>query len=196
MSGLNFFKFLLAATAFFVASLLPCHGQGGSVVGGERIEQVVGDILPVWREETGVYVEVSGKYIATGDGSIVLRLADEKYPLTLAWNSAGNWQLLAPRTMQRDFSAQATPSGGHVAATWRLRIRGLQRPLQRAQLAVLNAGRWEVVHEKNMALPGLREWVEEGGILTVGIAGAVGAVVEMEDANVRVIRENTLFLVR
>ena len=88
---------------------------------GERIEQVAGDVLPVWREETGVYVEVNGRYVATGDASIVLRMVDEKSPLTMVWNSAGNWQLLAPGALQRDFSTQG---GGNVAATWRLRLRG------------------------------------------------------------------------
>ena len=180
---------LLGAALFAVTTL--CNGQGGSVVLGERIEQVIGDVLPVWREETGVYVEVVGKYIATGDGSIILRMMDEKRPLSLVWNSAGNWQVLSPRTLPQDFSKQTTPSGGQVV-TWRLRLRGFDRPFQRAQLAVLNAGAWQVVVEKNVALSGVQNWIDGGGVLTAGLAGAV----EMADASVRVIRENTLFLVR
>ena len=171
--------------ALFAAVTL-CNGQGV----GERIEQVISGVLPAWREGTGVYVEVGGRYVATGDGSIVLRMADEKSPLTLVWDSAGNWQLLSPRALPRDFEAQATPGG--QTAIWRLRLRGLDKPLQRAQLAVLNAGAWEIVQEKETPLLGVQNWIDGGGVLTVGLSGSV----EMTDASVRVIREGSLFLVR
>lgn len=162
---------------------------GGS---GERIEQVVGDALPVWQGDTGVYVELGGQFAAAGDASIVLRMADEKHPLMLVWNSAGHWRLVSPGAVPRDFPAQAMPGTGVVTETWRLQIHGLHKPFQRVQLTVLNAGAWQVAMEKEMALPGLREWIEGGGIVTAGIAGTAG----MADTNVRVIRNGTLFLVR
>ena len=169
----------------------PMVGGFAARGGGERVERVVGNALPVWREEAGVYLEVSGRFVAAGEGSVVLRVADEKRPLTLVWSSTGSWQLLAPGALPRDFSTQEMTSDGE-SATWRLRVRGLQRPLQRAELWVLSAGGWQVVCEKDVALPEVREWVEEGGVLTVGVAGAAG----LEDANVRVVREGVLFMVK
>jgi hypothetical protein len=42
-----------------------------------------------------------------------------------------------------------------------------------------------------MPLLGAQDWIDGGGVWTVGMAGAV----EMTDASVRVIREGSLFLV-
>jgi tRNA G37 N-methylase TrmD len=80
---------------------------------------------------------------------------------------------------------------GELRTVWRVRVRGFHKSVQRVQLAVLDGGRWEVVDERDVVVSGVREWVDEGGILVAGRAGAV----EMVDAGGRVVQEKTLFLV-
>jgi hypothetical protein len=119
-------------------------------------------------------------------------MADEKRPLTLVWGSCDGWQMGG---LPRDFLEMegARPRAPQTMVTWRLTIRGLKRDAQRVKLETQNAGTWQVALEKELAVPGLRDWISErDGVLIFGFAGEVG----LASANVRILRESTLFLLK
>jgi hypothetical protein len=173
-------------------------GFAGSA-GRERVEQVAGFASPVWQEE-GTFLEVGGTFVQTeaGEGSVFVRLLDVDRPLILVWHSAAGFQLVAPGSLPRN--TPSTPTAGEArSVTWRLRVRSLRNPAQRLVLETRQGegNGWQVALERTMALAGVRAWVEgdggeNGGVLTVGIAGPVALV----DAGVRVVREGSLLMVR
>ena len=154
---------------------------------GERIERVTGNTE--WTDLDGAYVEVTARYIASGDSSVVLRMADESRPLTLTWGYFDGFQLGG---LPRDFAA----IGGNAPqpdVSFKLTIRGLKRPRQRIKVETLEAGTWRVVQEKDAQVRGLKEWIsEKEGVLVFGLAGEV----LLADVSVKMVKERTLFLVR
>jgi hypothetical protein len=158
---------------------------------GERIEFITGNVMPVWLETAGAYVEVSGAFAthAAAEASAVVRMFDEGRPLALAWDSAGGWQMLQQGGLPQDLEGER--SREPQTMKWRLQVRGLQKSLQRLRLEVWDNGAWQRIAEQDMSVSGVRDWVDDGGVLTVGLVGA-----ELLDANVRVIRENTLLMVK
>jgi len=162
---------------------------------GECVENVAPLAVPVWREEFGTRLEVSGTFYqtATGEASVVIRLFDDERPLTLAWHGAAGFQLLLPGGLPHNAPTTPTPSAPQTIA-WRLRVHAPQNPAQRLVLETRQPdGAWQVVLERKAVLPGVREWVEEGGILTVGISGplALGS-----DTHVRLFRDGVLLMVK
>ena len=176
----------------FVAAALLCYAIAwADQTGGERIETFASNV--VWREDAGVFVEMSGKIIkaAQDEGSVVFR-GFGMLPLTLVFDSVdSSWQLVGQGGLGHDIATATGPSGAQTVA-FRLRVRSLQRPVQRVVLEELRNGTWCVVISQDAALKGLREWIEHHAIVTAGIAGSI----TLADVNVRVIRENTLFLVK
>ena len=188
---------LYAALAFMgtVARASVIHVGGFAGTGyGERVEQVEPLALPAWLEEFGTRLEISGTFIqtATGEGSVVVRLLDNERPLVVAWHGATGFQLIAPGGLPQNTPAVSTPSGTQTVV-WRLRIHALQRSEQRLVLETQKTDNtWQVLIERKMSLHAVREWVESGAVLTVGIAGPVA----LDNAGVRLFREGTLLLVK
>jgi hypothetical protein len=118
-------------------------------------------------------------------------VGDEKRPLTLVFGSLDGWRIGG---LPRDFAeVKGELHREPQTVTWRVIIRGLSRDVKRVKLETQNAGMWQVVHEKDMVLPGLKNWISErDGELVFGFAGEV----ELADANVRIVRDGTLFLAR
>ena len=162
---------------------------------GERIEQVAGFVAPVWREETGTRVEVSGTFVQheIGEGSVFIRMLEEACPLALVWHGAAGFQLVPPGGLPENTPTTPTTSGPQTVR-WRLRVHFLQRPAQRLILETFQEGRWQMVLDRKMEveLEKVREWLEAGGVLTVGIAGPVELG---DDVSVKVARDGTLLLV-
>ena len=163
----------------------------------ERVETVAGITAPAWGVETGNYVEITGTFAqsAQGEVSAFIRLLDEKSPLILSWHGSAGFQLAAPGRLPQNIPDTASPPAGPQTVAWRLRIRSLQHPEQRLVLETRNPnGSWQKIMEKSMALDGIQEWIGEGGVLTVGLSGAVELV--DGETRVRVLREGTLLMVK
>ena len=60
---------------------------------GERIVHFTNSVPPVWQESPTAHIVAEGVYLATGDSSVVLRLADEKRPLAVVFGSNDGWQV-------------------------------------------------------------------------------------------------------
>ena len=164
----------------------------------EIVENVAGMYAPEWSQGAGTYIEVTGAFhqTETAEASVWIRLLDDALPLTLSWHGATGFQLIAPGSLPQNIPATPTPSGPQTI-TFRLRIRSLQHPAQRLVLETKQpGGGWLKVLEKSMALNtiGAREWVEEGGILRVGLAGPLAWTGDA--TRVRLAREGSLFLVK
>jgi len=175
------------------ANVIHVGGFAGNGV-GERVEQVEPLALSAWREEFGTRLEITGTFVqtATGEGSVVVRLLDNNRPLIVAWHGATGFQLIAPGGLQQNTPAVSTPSGTQTVV-WRLRIHALQRSAQRLVLETQDTGGlWHIKLENKMSLHAVREWVEAGAGVTVGIAGPVA----LEVLSVRFFREGTLLLVK
>ena len=175
------------------ANVIHVGGFAGNGV-GERVEQVEPLALSAWREEFGTRLEITGTFVqtATGEGSVVVRLLDNNRPLIVAWHGATGFQLAAPGRLPYNTPAVSTPSGTQTVV-WRLRIHALHRSEQRLVLETQKMDNtWQVLVERKMSLHAVREWVEAGAMLTVGIAGPVA----LDNAGVRFFREGTLLLVK
>ena len=157
---------------------------------GERIERVKPSVTPAWQTSSGAYIEVTGTYIATGDASVVLRMADDARPLVLLWDNQSGFQIGG---LPRDV-AELNGAATQKTVAWKLSIRDVNRETQRVKLETQNAGTWQLLESKEMVARGLREWVEErDAVLTFGLAGDV----TLDAANVRLFRaEGTLLLVK
>ena len=86
-------------------------------------------------------------------------------------------------------------TSGEQTVSFRLRINFLRGQTQQVVLETRRVnGGWEKVVEAKMNLPKgvVSEWVEGGGVLTVGVAGPV----EFMTTSVRVLREGTVLLVK
>ena len=192
-TAIGLFAILAFAGTVAGADVLHIGGFVGTA-NVERVENVASHTLPAWREEAGNYVEIVSTITQTenGDASVVFRLLDSEFPLTLVWQSgAPSLQLTAPGELPEDVETQAP--GIAQTLTWRLRIRSLRNPEQRVILETRQPnGSWLKVLEKTMALAGIREWVEEGGSLRIGVAGPVS----VENTNVRTLRDGTLLMVK
>ena len=188
-----------------VLSLAGTVASANVIVGGftgtngmETVENVAGVSAPEWSQGVGTFVEVTGTFVQTetAEASVWIRLLDEALPLTLSWHGAQGFQLVAPETLPQNIPAVSVASGPQTV-TFRLRVRSLQNSIQRLFLETRQPdGSWLKIFEKNMALNTVRarEWVEEGGVLRVGIAGPVEWL--GDSARVRVLRDGTLFLVK
>ena len=182
--------FMMTGTAAFSEILV---GGFSSTGAGERIERVTGNTPPVWTESEGAWIEITGRYVATGDASVILRLADENRPLSLVWSSLDGWQLLKPGALPQDLMEGGCPHPPQTDVTWRLIIRGLKRPQQRVRLETLQAEKFQPLVEKDVQVRGLQEWIsEKDGVLVFGLAGGV----LLADVSVKIIKERTLFLVK
>ena len=191
----------LSAVLAFTGTVVSANVPVGGFVGTnhmETVENVAGISAPEWSQGAGTYVEIMGSFVQTetAEASVYIRLLDEALPLTLSWHGAEGFQLAAPGSLPHNMPA-APASSGPQTITFRLRIRSLQHPGQRLVLETRQpGGGWLKVLEKNMALDlnGAREWVEEGGLLRVGIAGPVEWT--GDSTRVRVLREGTLLLIK
>ena len=182
----------LAGTVAFSNTLI--GGFAGSV-NKERIEQVAGLVAPVWEDVIGMNVEVvfTLTQTAVGEATAVIRLLDEKRPLTLVFHSTAGFQLVPPGGLLEN--TPANPSqGGPQTCTIKLRVHHLKSAVQTIVLSELQPdGKFLPMLIKTMALRDtLRPWVEAGGELTVGLAGPI----KISDADVKIFREGTLLLVR
>ena len=190
----------LTAVLAFAGTVLSAHVPVSGFTGTngmEIVENVAGTIAPEWNEGAGTCIEITGTFIQTetAEASVYIRLLDESFPLTLSWHGAEGFQITAPGRLPVNTPATPTTSNPQTV-TWRLRIRSLHNPAQRLIVETKQpGGGWLKVLEKSMALElnGAREWVEEGGILRVGLAGPVEWT---GDTRVRVLRAGTLVLIK
>ena len=145
-------KFQFFALAFMMTGAAAFSQTTGA---GERIERVTLEIPPAWIESSGVRIEVSGSYTATGDASVLMRLSEEKQPFILTWQSFDGFQMGSglPRDVA-ELEGERPREPQTVA--WRLIIR-LKRGAQHVKLEILNAGAWQKALEKDVVLTGLRE---------------------------------------
>jgi len=201
MMRYSFFKACLFAIAVLAGTVAFASVPVGGFTGTnhmETVENVAGMSAPEWSQGAGTYVEVTGTFVQTetAEVSVWIRLLDEALPLTLSWHGAEGFQLVASGTLPQNIPATPASSGPQTV-TFRLRIRSLQNSIQRLVLETRQPdGSWLKIFEKSMALNTVRarEWVEEGGVLRVGIAGPVEWL--GDSARVRVLRDGTLFLVK
>lgn len=143
--------FFLVTATLFVSTPAGTFAKAETVVGGfsgttgvERVEQVVSRQPPVWREGTGYRLVVSGCFIQTevGEGSVFVRMFDEKRPLVLMWHGATGFQWVAPGELPENVPETPMLSDPQSVA-WRLRVHALQAPEQRLVLEVRQAnGSW------------------------------------------------------
>ena len=186
----------LATIAGTVAFAKIFVGGGAGSEGCERVELVAGEALPVMIDDTGTYVDIRAtiRQTALGEGTVFVRLLDEKRPLVLAWHSVAGFQIVKPGRLPENNPAVSMASGEQTVS-FRLRINFLRGQTQRVVLETQRVnGGWERVVETKMSLPQgvVSEWVEAGGVLTVGVAGPV----EFMTTGVRVLREGTVLLVK
>ena len=193
-----------ASTAICLATALVFAGTAAwadvILVGGfagtnhmERVENVASKTLPEWREEIGSYVEIVSTLVQTenGEASAVFRLLDSDFPLTLVWQSGvPGLQLIAPGGLPEDVE---TLPGAPQSLTWRLKIRSLRHPVQRLILETKQPnGSWLKLEETTLVLNGIREWVEKGGVVRIGVAGPISA----EKTHVRSLRDGSLLIIK
>jgi hypothetical protein len=186
--------FLLVALAGVVARSETLVGGFAGSTGRERVECVAGFVAPVWQEGAGTFLEVRGTFVQTeaGEGSAVVRLLDEKCPLTLVWHGTTGFQWVAQGGLPCNTPVMSTPSEPQ-SVTWRLRVRSLHNRTRGCVLETRQPdGTWQGVLETHQALRGVREWVEEGGVLEVGLAGPVEWG---DDLQVKMCREGTLLMI-
>jgi hypothetical protein len=166
-------------------------GFAGSA-GREQAGEVAGSLPPAWQERAGSFVEARGRFVQAGPGaaSAFVRLFDAGRPLALLWEGASGFQVVFPGEFPLDGPVAA---GGAQTVEWRPRVRSPQSPVQRVVLETRQSnGGWQVVSDVKGVVRGVREWVEAGGVLSVGLAGPV----EWLDAGVRVWSEGTVFMIR